>query len=72
MQQHMAMIQAMMNSKLDRSKMMKMMGNSSMMKMNMMCIQMMQNMHPGNGMMNQGRMKNNDSLKWNNHNQHHK
>jgi hypothetical protein len=53
MQKHMNMMQSMMDGKMDRSNMMEMMGDSSMMKMQMMCMQMMQgNMMDGQGMMN--------------------
>lgn len=63
MQKHMKMMQAMMEGKeMDHSKMKQMMGDSSMMKMHMMCMQMMQD-----GMMDKDGMKSGKD----NHEQHH-
>ncbi|WP_340105490.1 hypothetical protein [Rhodohalobacter sp. 8-1] len=61
------MMQAMMaDGEMDQSKMMEMAGIPSMMKMHMMCMQMMQGTLMGNqGMMNQ------DSMNGNTHQQHH-
>jgi len=67
MQTHMEMMLTMMeDGEMDQSKMMEMAGSSSMMKMHMMCMQMMQGTMMGNhGMMNQ------DSMNGNTHQQHH-
>ncbi|HBQ60092.1 MAG TPA: hypothetical protein DD671_10845 [Balneolaceae bacterium] len=55
------------DGEMDHSKMMEMMGNSSMMKMHMMCMQIVQgNMMDGEGMMNKK-----DGMKSSDHQKHH-